>query len=78
MVGCTERVIWKLITICKIDSQWEFAIRCRELKPMLYDNLEGWDEMEDGREDREGSDMYSSSSSVGHLVMSDCLRPCRL
>ena len=45
---------------------------------MLYDNLEGWDEMEDGREDREGSDMYSSSSSVGHLVMSDCLRPCRL
>ena len=24
---------------------------------MLYDNLEGWDEMEDGREDREGSDI---------------------
>ena len=31
------------ITICKIDSQWEFAVLLRELKPGLCNNLEGWD-----------------------------------
>ena len=31
------------ITICKIDSQWEFAIRLRKLKQGLSINLEGWD-----------------------------------
>ena len=31
------------ITICKIDSQWEFALRLRELIQGLCDNLEGWD-----------------------------------
>ena len=31
------------ITICKIDSQWEFPVRLRELKPGLSNNLEGWD-----------------------------------
>ena len=30
------------ITICKIDSQWEFAVWLRKLNPMLWDNLEGW------------------------------------
>ena len=29
-------------TICKIDSQWEFAVCLRKLKPRLSDNLEGW------------------------------------
>ena len=28
-------------TICKIDSQWEFAVWLRELKSGLCDNLEG-------------------------------------
>ena len=28
-------------TICKIDSQWKFAVRLRELKEELCDNLEG-------------------------------------
>ena len=32
------------ITICKIDSQWEFAIWLRKLKQGLCINLEGWDE----------------------------------
>ena len=32
------------ITICKIDSQWEFAVCLRELKQGLCINLEGWDE----------------------------------
>ena len=31
------------ITICKIDSQWEFAVCLRELKQGLCLNLEGWD-----------------------------------
>ena len=31
------------IAICKIDSQWEFAVCLRELKQGLCLNLEGWD-----------------------------------
>ena len=31
------------ITICKIDSQWEFAVWLRKLKQRLCINLEGWD-----------------------------------
>ena len=31
------------ITICKIYSQWEFALWLRELRQGLCDNLEGWD-----------------------------------
>ena len=30
------------ITICKIDSQWEFAVCLRELKQGPCINLEGW------------------------------------
>ena len=29
------------IIICKIDTQWEFAVWLRELKEGLCDNLEG-------------------------------------
>ena len=38
------------ITICKIDSQWEFVVWLRKLKQGLYINLEGWDGQRDGRE----------------------------
>ena len=38
------------ITICKIDSQWEFAVWFRKLKQGLCINLEGWDGEGDGRE----------------------------
>ena len=31
------------ITICKTDSQWEFAVWLRKLKHGLCINLEGWD-----------------------------------
>ena len=41
-------------TICKIDSQWEFAVWLRELKLGLCDNLEGWDGEGDGREVQKG------------------------
>ena len=42
------------ITICKIDSQWEFAVWLRKLKQGLCINLEGWDGEGDGRFKREG------------------------
>ena len=45
------------ITICKIDSQWEFAVRLRELKQGLCINLEGWDGEGDRREIQEGEDI---------------------
>ena len=44
-------------TICRIDSQREFAVWLRELKQGLCDNLEGWDGEGDGREAQEGGDM---------------------
>ena len=38
------------ITICKIDSQQEFAVWFRKLKKGLCVNLEGWDGAGGGRE----------------------------
>ena len=49
------------ITICKIDSQGEFAVRLRKLKQGLFINLEGWDGMGremGGRLKREGICVY--------------------
>ena len=43
------------ITVCKIDSQWEFAVW--KLKQGLYINLEGWDGERDWREVQKGGDM---------------------
>ena len=37
-------------TICKIDSQQEFAVWLRKLKQGLCVNLEEWDGEGDGRE----------------------------
>ena len=42
------------ITICKIDSQWEFAVWLRKLKQGLCINLEGWYGEMGGRFQREG------------------------
>ena len=36
------------IIICKIDSQWEFAVWLRKLKQGLCINLEGWKGEGDG------------------------------
>ena len=44
------------ITICKRDSQWEFAVCLRELKRGLCINLERWDGEGDGREFQKGGD----------------------
>ena len=47
------------ITICKIDSQWKFAVWRRKLKQELCINLEGWGGEEDGRKvRREGRYLY--------------------
>ena len=45
------------ITICKIDSQREFAVYLRDLKQGLYTNLKGWDGEGDEREVQEGGDI---------------------
>ena len=46
------------ITICKIDSQLEFAVWLRELKLGLCNNLERWGGDEGGKEGKEGGDIY--------------------
>ena len=45
------------ITICKIDSQREFAVWLRKLKQGLCINLEGWDGEGDGRKFQKGEDL---------------------
>ena len=47
------------ITICKIDSQREFAVWLRKFKQGFCINLEGWEEGGgDGREVQKGGDIY--------------------
>ena len=45
------------ITICKIESQGEFAVWLRKLKQGLCTNLEGWDGERDGRKVQKGVDI---------------------
>ena len=45
------------ITICKTDSQWEFAVCLRKLKQELCINLEGWGGEGDRRESQKGGDI---------------------
>ena len=45
------------ITICKIDSQWEFAVWFRRLKQGLCINLEGCGGERDGREVQKKGDI---------------------
>ena len=45
------------ITICKIDSQREFAVWLRKLKQGLCINLEGWDWAGDEKEIQKGEDI---------------------
>ena len=46
------------ITICKIDSQQEFAVWLSKLKQGLSLNLEGWDGVGDGRKVQKGGDIW--------------------
>ena len=45
------------IIICKIGSQWEFAVWLRKLKQGLCINQEGWDGEEDGRVFQKGGNI---------------------
>ena len=45
------------ITICEIDSQWEFAVWLRKLKQRLCINIKGWDGERDGGEGLKGADI---------------------
>ena len=59
-VRCMVRVRGKHITVCKIDSQWDFAVWLRKHKQGLCINLEGWDgEGDEGRFKREGIYIYT-------------------
>ena len=52
------------ITICKIDSQWEFAVWLRTFKQGLYINLEGWDGEGDRMEVQERRDICTPMADV--------------
>ena len=45
------------ITMCKIDSKWEFAVWLRKLKQAFYIKLEVWDGEGDEKEVQEGGDI---------------------
>ena len=45
------------ITICKIDSQWKFAVWLKKLKQWVCINLVGWDGEGIGREVQKGEDI---------------------
>ena len=45
------------ITICKIDSQQEFAVWLRKFKQGFCINLEGWDAEADGRDVQKEEDI---------------------
>ena len=45
------------ISICKINSQQEFAVWLKKLKDGLCINLERWDGVGDGREVQKGGDV---------------------
>ena len=51
-----KRSLFVYITICKMDSQQEFALWLRKLKRGLCINLERWDGEGDGREFQKGGD----------------------
>ena len=57
------------ITICKIDSQREFALRLRKLKQGLCIKLGGWDGEGDAREVQKGEDIcVPMADSCGGLT----------
>ena len=55
-----KRNMESYITICKTDSQQEFAIWLRKLKQGLCIKLEGWDGEGERREFQKGGDICIS------------------
>ena len=54
---CGKSNMGTYITICRIHSQWEFAVWLRDLKQGLGINLEGWNGAGDGWEVQTGGDI---------------------
>ena len=54
---CGKSNVETFTTICKIDSQGEFAVWLRKLKQGLCINLEGWGREGDGRQVQKGGDI---------------------
>ena len=54
---CGEINMDTYITICKIDSQWEFAVWRRKLNQGLCINLEQWDGEGGGKKVQKGRDI---------------------
>ena len=52
------------ITICKIDSQLEFAVWLRELKQGLCITLDGWDGEGGGGRVQDGEHMYTCGGFI--------------
>ena len=55
---CGESNMETYITICKTDSQQEFAVWLRKLKQGLRINLGGWNGEGDGRQFQKGGSIY--------------------
>ena len=53
-----ERNMETYITVCKRDSQREFAVWLRELKAVLCNSLEEWNGEGSGREVQEGGNLW--------------------
>ena len=69
------------ITLCKIDSEWEFAVCLRKLKQGLCINLEEWDGEGDEREVQKGGVLEKAEepeiklpTSAGSLKKQDSSR----
>ena len=56
-MGQTERAALKHVYYHMHSRWWEVAILHRELNSVLYDNLEEWEWVRDGREAPEGEKM---------------------
>ena len=54
---CGKSNMETYITVCKLDSQREFAVWLRKLKQGLCINVDGWDGERDGREVQKGGNI---------------------
>ena len=63
------------ITICKIDSQWEFAVCLRKHRQRFCITLEGWDGEVYGRDVQEGRGICipMADSSLGFIENNEIL-----
>ena len=54
---CGKSNMETYITVCKLDSQREFAVWLRKLKQGLCINVDGWDGERGGREVQKGGNI---------------------